>query len=476
MNGYKVCNYFFNNKYNQLINNDKDINHENENFIYDNELEQKKELKKELLIKRFIKLIFIVILIIILILSIFNHSNSDKINVAFYNYCIRYGGIERVTAILLNYFYKEDNFNFYLITVSGILEGEYSIPSNIKRICLSEQKTNIYRAIRMEKIDILINNYDDPNQIIKLNKLNSIKVIHCTHSVFLYRIYQHYYHIENTVYQAYKNCKYVLALVPLENDYLFKIWGINSLLMENPLTFEFNSVVPSDLSQKNIIMMGRGNDPAKRFELGIISMKNIVKVIPESTMYLISSFYKNLDKKIQSLNLEKNVKITGFQNNPGIYLKNASLHIFASLSEAYPMVLAEVKIYGIPSILCGLDYVILAKGGTVIIYDDDPDTIAKEAIKILKDDEYRKKLGNEARESMKNLSNEIIVKKWLKLFLSIYNGLDPSSFSNLFEESYKRITEEEANIILNNQLNLLKKRKPNFKDLTLENLKLYSLE
>ena len=114
-------------------------------------------------------------MIIILILSIFNNSNSDKINVAFYNYCIRYGGIERVTAILLNYFYKEDNFNFYLITVSGILEGEYSI-------------------------------------------------IHCTHSVFLYRIYQHFYHIENTVYQTYKNCKYVLALVPLENDYLFKIW------------------------------------------------------------------------------------------------------------------------------------------------------------------------------------------------------------------------------------------------------------
>ena len=139
------------------------------------------------------------------------------------------------------------------------------------------------------------------------------------------------------------------------------------------------------------------------------------------------------------------------------------------------MVLAEVKIYGIPSILCGLDYVILAKGGTVIIYDDDPDTIAKEAIKILKDDEYRKKLGNEARESMKNLSNEIIVKKWLKLLLSIYNGLDPSSYSNLFEESYKRITEEEANIILNNQLNLLKKRIPDLKDLTLEKLKNYEL-
>ena len=245
--------------------------------------------------------------------------------------------------------------------------------------------------------------------------------------------------------------------------------------MENPLTFEFNSVVPFDLSQKNIIMMGRGNDPAKRFELGIISMKNIVKVIPESIMYIISSVYENLENQIHILNLEDNVKITGFQDNPGSYLKNASLHIFTSLSESYSMVLAEVKIYGIPSILCGLDYIIIAKGGTVIIYDDDPDTIAKESIKILKDDEYRKKLGKEARESMKNFTNENVIKKWIKLFLSIYNDIEPSSYSNLFEEYNKKITEEEANIILNNQLNLLKKRIPDLKDLTLEKLKNFEL-
>jgi len=475
MNGNKLYNYLFNRKYNQLITNNIDNINENETFINNNEFEQKKKLKKELLIKNLIKSIFIVLLIIILILSKFNRSKNDKIKVAFYNNCIRYGGIERVTAILLNYFSKEQNFTFYLITISGILEEEYSIPSNVNRISLSEQNTNIYRVIKTENIDILVYNFDDPKEIKKLNKLNSIKIIYCTHSVFLYRIYQHYYRIEDTVYQSYKSCKYVLTIVPLENDYLFKIWGINSLLMENPSTFEFNSIVPSDLSQKNIIMMGRGNDPAKRFELGIISMKNIVKVIPESIMYIISSVYENLENQIHILNLEDNVKITGFQDNPGSYLKNASLHIFTSLSESYSMVLAEVKIYGIPSILCGLDYIIIAKGGTVIIYDDDPDTIAKESIKILKDDEYRKKLGKEARESMKNFTNENVIKKWIKLFLSIYNDIEPSSYSNLFEEYNKRITEEEANIILNNQLNLLKKRIPDLKDLTFEKLKNFEL-
>ena len=50
------------------------------------------------------------------------------------------------------------------------------------------------------------------------------------------------------------------------------------------------------------------------------------------------------------------------------------------------MALGEAKIFGIPSIICGLDFLSLAKGGTVIIYDDNPDTIAKEAIKILKNE------------------------------------------------------------------------------------------
>ena len=90
-----------------------------------------------------------------------------------------------------------------------------------------------------------------------------------------------------------------------------------------------------------------------------------------------------------------------------IWIKNKrkpnkpSLKILPSFSESYSLVLGEAKIFGIPSILCGLDYLTLAKGGTIIIYDDNPHTLAKEAIKILKDDEYRRKLGRQARESMK---------------------------------------------------------------------------
>ena len=135
------------------------------------------------------------------------------------------------------------------------------------------------------------------------------------------------------------------------------------------------------------------------------------------------------------------------------------------------MALVETKLFGIPSIICGLDFLSLAKGGTVIIYDDNPDTIGKQAIKILKNETYRKQLGKEARKNKKNHKNKIITKKWIKLIISVYNG-DNESYINL--NSHNIMTKEEANKILNNQLLLLKRRYHRFNRLTLEKFQSYS--
>ena len=265
----------------------------------------------------------------------------------------------------------------------------------------------------------------------------------------------------------------MISLIPVENNYLFRKWGINSILMHNPTSFEYDSVIPSDLSNNNIIMMGRNDDPIKRFDLGIKAMRNIVKEINICQMNILSLPIDNYEKLILDLNLEKNVRFVGFQKNVEIYLKNSSLHILPSLSESYSLSLSEAKIFGIPSIICGLDYLALAKKGNVIIYDDNPDTIAKEAIKILKNEKYRKKLGNEARKSMKSLKNDIIAKKWVKLLLSIYRE-DEKLYKELISEDGYIINDEEADKILNNQLQLLQKRNPYFLNVTLNQLKAYS--
>ena len=115
----------------------------------------------------------------------------------------------------------------------------------------------------------------------------------------------------------------------------------------------------------------------------------------------------------------------------------------------------------------------MAKGGTVIINDDNPNSIAKEAVRLLKDDKTRKRLGKEARKSMKIHSNKVITKKWTKLLFSVYRG-NNQHYKQL-SGCHDLISEREAEKILNNQLILLKKRRPNLKKVNLEKLKAFSL-
>ena len=394
-----------------------------------------------------------------------------SIKIGFYSHSIRYGGVERVIALLINLLSKIKYFDIYLITDDRKSEEEYKIPNNTKRIFLSGKEEKVFDIIQKEHLDIIIYNFYNKSIIKKLNSLNTTKAIIYNHSSFLYWVFRKKFNFDETPYSAYKSSKYVISLIPVENDYLFKKWGINSILMENPNTFEYDSVKPSLLSGNNIIMIGRSDDPVKRYDLGIRAMSNIIKEIPDCSMAIISDKNQKFQTLIEDLKLEKNVKFTGFQKNIEIYLKNASLHIFTSISESYSMALVETKLFGIPSIICGLDFLSFAKGGTVIIYDDSPDTIGKQAIKILKNETYRRQLGKEARESMKNHKNKIITKKWTKLLISVYKG-DNESYINL--NSHNIMTKEEANKILNNQLLLLKRRYHRFNRLTLEKFQSYS--
>lgn len=51
-------------------------------------------------------------------------KSNNIIKVGFYCNKIKYGGIERVSSLLINYLSIETNFSLYLITIQGLLEGE----------------------------------------------------------------------------------------------------------------------------------------------------------------------------------------------------------------------------------------------------------------------------------------------------------------------------------------------------------------
>ena len=203
-------------------------------------------------------------------------------------------------------------------------------------------------------------------------------------------------------------------------------------------------------------------------------MEFIIKEIVECQMEIISDFY-NIGKLIDlvnNLNLNNNIKFIGYNKNPEIYFRNASLIIFPSISEAFPMVIIESKIFGVPNILLGLDYLTIAKGGTIIVYDDTPESISKETIKILKNQKYKEELGKEARHSMKKYNNKNLVNKWIELILSIYNG----------DQYYQQLSQKNENIsytdlinIRYNQIKLFKMRLPKFINITIKDYENFTI-
>ena len=399
----------------------------------------------------------------------FNNQLKGKIRIGIYTYSLKNGGLQKLTSLIIKYFIKTRIYDLYIYTKLPKETNEYLIPNNISRIVIKAPRLeNLINQTVKNNIDILIYNFYNSTEIKILNSLNSLKTIFYIHQSFLYWIYFDYISFVS-LYKSYQGSKYIIALVPFENDFLFKKWGIRSILMNNFIGYEFNSVTPSDLSSNTILMVGRCENKLKRCDLGIKSMKYIIEEIPECEMKIISEIFpfSQLKLLVRNLNLTNNIIFAGYSSKPETNFKNASLHIFTSISESFGLVLCETKIYGIPNILLGLDYVTISEGGTIIIYDDKPETIAKEALKILKNKKYRKKLGINARNSMKKINNELIMKKWNKIILTIYNG---DNYYQKLKQKEKKIPKIQAIKLIKNQLNLLKKRETIFNKTTFEDL------
>ena len=177
------------------------------------------------------------------------------------------------------------------------------------------------KIINKNKIDILIYELDDVEEINKLNNYTNTNIIFYQHSSSFDWLYGNYT-IYKTIYENFYNSKYIVSIVPFDTDYLFNKWGLNTILMNNFMTHEFNYVLSSDLSTKNVLLIGRGNAKKKRFYIGIEAFDYISKEIPNCELNIISNLtgIERLERLVNNLNLETNIKFNGYSFLPDIYL------------------------------------------------------------------------------------------------------------------------------------------------------------
>ena len=385
-----------------------------------------------------------------------NNYNNGKIGVAFVFECLYGNGIGRMLSLLCSELAKLEKYDIYMITGPSY-KIDFPFDKRVIKVPIIKNKTLIEKYDKSSNIKIYVLQNDlTPSSIRWYQNLNGgKKVIGIVHGVYMSSIFANF----TGVYSIWKNNLLYDAYIQVNADdyYVNKRLGINnSFFLPNLYTFDPDTTPNSNLTYNNLLIIGRELDRIKGGMYGVKAMDIVRREIPDAKLYMISANgkVKFLEDLIKELNLTKNIKIISLTKNISKYLLNTSVFINPSLSEACPMVINEAKAYGLPIVGFNVSYSFPYQTGVITAQVTNYKQMAEEIIKLLKDYNYRKKKGFEAKESMKLISNKEIVYKWTQLFDVLINN-DIEGYKKLQESTFdkKYYDEEKARVHLESNRN-----------------------
>ena len=369
-------------------------------------------------------------------------NNNYTIGVAFVFESLFGNGIGRMLSLLLNELSKFEKYDLYLIT-KGTYRLDFKYDKKVKTVNIYGNKTEIEKFNKNSNVKYyVLQNELDTNKINWYKSLGK-KVIDIMHGVYLSALYSN----STGVYKVWKNHFLFDAYIQVIADdyYVYKKLGMNNTFyIPNMYTYDASKTPNSNLTYKNLMIMGRENDRIKGGYYGIKAMYEIVKEVPDAKLYFISPDprLKFLKGVIEELNLTKNIEIVSYVENISLYFLNSSVLLYPSKSESFPMVMNEGKAHGLPIVAFNVSYSPSYQKGVILVDMLNYTQMGKEAIKLLKDYDYRKRKGMEAKLSLNEYSNEETANKWDKLF-SILDKDDPIAYKKLQEYTYEKYYDEE---------------------------------
>ena len=348
-------------------------------------------------------------------------------------------------SLLCSELAKLEKYDIYLIT-GPAYKIDFPFDQRVIRVPIIKNKTLIEKYDKSSNIKIYVLQNDlTPSSIKWYKNLNGgKKVIGIVHGVYMSSIFANL----TGVYSIWKFNQLNDAYIQVNADdyYVNKRLGINnSFFLPNLYTFDPDTTPNSNLTYNNLLIIGRELDRIKGGMYGVKAMDIVRREVPDAKLYMISANgkVKFLENLIQELNLTENIQIISLTKNISKYLLNTSVFINPSLSEACPMVINEAKAYGLPIVGFNVSYSFPYQTGVITAQVTNYKQMAEEIIKLLKDYNYRKKKGFEAKESMKLISNKEIVYKWTQLFDVLINN-DMEGYKKLQESTFdKKYYDEE---------------------------------
>lgn len=204
-----------------------------------------------------------------------------------------------------------------------------------------------------------------------------------------------------------------------------KYWGSIPNITVIPNALSFSSVEQASLINKKVIAVGRYNYQ-KGFDFLIDVWRIVHQTQPEWSLDIIGGgdWKAQLQKQIDGYELNNCICLKSPTNHIEEEYLQASMLVMSSRYEGLPMVLLEAQSVGLPVVSfackCGPRDIITDGENGFLVSERDIVAMADRILALMDDEALRIRMGQAARKNCLQFSEETVMDKWEKLFVSIF--------------------------------------------------------
>ena len=360
------------------------------------------------------------------------------------------GGMERVLLNKVRYLVEEKGWDVTVVTTDQHGRPSfYPFPDGVKMIDLGinysddngrpfvqkltgyirrrqEHKKRLKALLEKERIDIVDCFYPGECSFVPGLKDGSRKVMELHQS----KLFHHQYNRSGLMGLADKARalmderlvrKFDRFVVLTQED--MQMWGDMPGIRVIPNAASFIAEKYSDCSQKRVIAVGR-LDYQKSFDRLIQVWEKVHQQMPEWRLDIFGQgeWKDMLQRMIDERGLEASVNLNAPTKDIGKEYSESSMIVMSSHYEGFPMVI-EAMACGLPAVCfdfkCGPRDIIIEGENGLIVPDGDIDGLAEAMVRLMRDDELRKRMGENAKKVVEKYSEDRVMGLWVNLYEEI---------------------------------------------------------
>lgn len=385
---------------------------------------------------------------------------EDNRTLALYINRLYNGGRERVVQLIANNLAR-NGWKIAIFTLEDPNALDYDLDGRIERIVLPKNASKIpsFLAGKMQELSIQTissHNWLNEKEVLIFAYLRAcgIRVCYSDHIGFRERIMlQNDVRLVGTIVNSSNILNGITCLSRLETS-VWRSFGQKVAFMPNPINIfpENGNKVLNERKSNQIVWVGRLERNQKQPDHAIRAFSALFREKKDAKLVIVGTedganfgeYYRELQELCKNLNCESGVEFVGFSDDVSRYLMESSVHWMTSAYEGFPMVWAEAKYCGTPTVLYDMPWVELNGDGSIVVPQGDYEALAAETLKLLGDRALLGELSEKTRNDLINrFDPKFVMGRWESYYLQM-NRLGVSEFSS---EAFPDLKEESSSYL-----------------------------